>query len=191
MGMSDIELPDDWTTIPFERYICRLRSNGGTLKKKEYKENGTFPIVDQGQLLVAGFTDKTDYLFQGPYPVIVFGDHSKNVKYIDFKFAVGADGVVLLRSKDENKLYSKYFYHWLKNAPIHNLGYSRHYKLLKELEIPIPPTIEEQHRIVSRIEELTSRVEKAKQVLKEVEEEINNFTPSLLTKAFRGCVQPW
>ena len=56
---------------------------------------------------------------------------------------------------------------------------------LKEIKIPIPP-IEEQRCIVSRIEKLTSRVEKAKQVLKEVEEEINNFTPSLLTKAFRG-----
>ena len=56
---------------------------------------------------------------------------------------------------------------------------------LKEVKIPVPP-IKEQRRIVARIEELTSRVEKAKEILKEVEQEIDNFTPSLLAKAFRG-----
>ena len=56
---------------------------------------------------------------------------------------------------------------------------------LEAIEIPVPP-LEEQRRIVSRIEELTRRVEEARRILKEAEAELAAFTPSLLAKAFRG-----
>jgi type I restriction enzyme S subunit len=56
---------------------------------------------------------------------------------------------------------------------------------LKKVEIPVPP-LDEQRRIVARIEELTQRTEEARRILREVEEELISFTPALLAKAFRG-----
>jgi len=169
----------------FNKAVNRVRSTGGKLKTKQFEAKGHLPIVDQGHKLVAGYTDKTNYSFQGPYPVIVFGDHTRNVKYIDFPFAVGADGVVLLKPKDSGELYPKYFYYWLKNVPIYNLGYSRHYKLLKELKIPIP-AVKVQRRISKQLDNVYQKTVAIDKLQQQVDEELSIFTPSLLAKAFRG-----
>lgn len=184
--MNNFSIPDGWICMPFSEVVYRLQSKGGKLSTKQYQEFGSLPIVDQGQVLIAGFTDSLNFVFQGPYPVIVFGDHTRNVKYIDFKFAVGADGVVLLRSKDVDKLDIKFLYYYIKNASLHDLGYSRHFKILKNELVYFPKDIGEQRRIVARIEELTKRAEEAWQIVRKIEEELDLFTPSLLSKAFRG-----
>lgn len=184
--MSRIVHPTGWISKPFSKAATRIQTKGGKLKTKEYQESGCLPIVDQGQNLVVAYTDKRDCLFQGPYPVIVFGDHTKNVKLVDFEFAVGADGVVLLQSADENELDIRFLYYWLKYVPLHNLGYSRHFKLLKEQNITYPVNLNEQRRIVARIEQLTHRAEEARRILREAEKELISFTPALLAKAFRG-----
>ena len=56
---------------------------------------------------------------------------------------------------------------------------------LEMVEVPVPP-LDEQRRIVARIEELTKRVEEARRTIKEVDAELATFTPALLAKAFRG-----
>jgi type I restriction enzyme S subunit len=55
----------------------------------------------------------------------------------------------------------------------------------EEVEIPISP-LEEQKRIVERIEELTKRVEEAKKITRNALAEFEAFTPALLAKAFKG-----
>jgi type I restriction enzyme, S subunit len=56
---------------------------------------------------------------------------------------------------------------------------------LEEIEIPVPP-LEEQMRIVERIEEFTKRVEQAKDITRNALTELETFTPALLAKAFKG-----
>ena len=170
--MSRIVHPAGWISKPFSKAATRIQTRGGKLKTKEYQESGCLPIVDQGQNLVVAYTGKRNCLFQGPYPVIVFGDHTKNVKLVDFEFAVGADGVVLLRPADENEIDIRFLYYWLKYVPLHNLGYSRHFKLLKEQNITYPVNLNEQRRIVARIEELTRRAEEARRLRQEAVEKV-------------------
>ena len=59
------------------------------------------------------------------------------LKYIDFDFVLGADGVRILEPIDE--LNPQYLYYFLRSNPVENLGYSRHFKLLKEKMVVIPP----------------------------------------------------
>jgi len=100
--MSSLALPDGWIEKSFSAVVKRLQSEGGKLTTNDYQETGGLSVVDQGQTLVVAYCDDSKRAFQGPYPVIVFGDHTRNVKLIDFKFAVGADGVVLIRPKDDS-----------------------------------------------------------------------------------------
>ena len=79
-------------------------------------------------------------------PVVIFGDHTRAVKYVDFPFAMGADGVKVLKPKDSCD--AKYLYHFLLQAKIPSAGYSRHYKFVKDLKIPLPP-LPEQRRIAA------------------------------------------
>ncbi|MHA3683172.1 restriction endonuclease subunit S [Leucobacter sp. HY1908] len=114
------------------------------IKRSLYQKGSKFAIVDQGQSLVAGFTDDAALLLpESQY--IVFGDHTRAVKWIDFPFAVGADGTKVLLANED--LLPKFAYYALENLIIADRGYNRHWSVVREMPIPVPP-IEVQRAIV-------------------------------------------
>ena len=100
----------------------------------EYQKSGKYPIIDQGQKQIAGYTDIEEGLFTD-VPAIIFGDHTRIIKYIDTPFFIGADGVKVIKCLDKGADY-KYCYYLLKSARIPDTGYNRHYKWLKESVFP-------------------------------------------------------
>ena len=111
---------------------------------RDYKSSGSFPIVDQGQRLIAGWTDDEAGLISTHLPVVVFGDHTRAFKYVDFPFVRGADGTQVLKPKVG--LDPLFFYYACTAIELPSRGYNRHFKALKEQEIPTPP-LQEQRSI--------------------------------------------
>ena len=107
------------------------------IKKSEYLSNGIIPVVDQGQDFIGGYTNDTERSYDGQLPVIVFGDHTCTLKYVDFPFAVGADGTQLIRPTKDFDI--RYLYYALRNLPLEHFGYQRHFKYLKTSKIFCPP----------------------------------------------------
>jgi restriction endonuclease S subunit len=102
----------------------------------EYLNDGTFPIIDQGKREIVGYTNNDAAIFYD-IPAVIFGDHTKEVKFIDFPFAVGADGVKILDSYEIEKTYLKFVLESaVKKLP--DLGYSRHFSELKNIVITFP-----------------------------------------------------
>ena len=135
---------------------------GTKIKTSQYLEHGKYPIFDQGKDYIAGYTNEDEGIFQ-KVPVILFGDHTGILKYITRPCFLGADGVKLLKPKDSN-IVVKYLFYALNNVNIPDAGYSRHFKWLKEGEIPIPPK-EQQSMIVEILDELSYIVQKEKEML--------------------------
>lgn len=104
--------------------------------KSAYLEDGEIPVIDQGRDYCAGYTNDCDLQYNGPLPLTIFGDHTRIVKWVDKSFAVGADGTQLLRADD--RFDQRYFYYALKSVELEHFGYERHFKYLKEEEIPLP-----------------------------------------------------
>lgn len=147
--------------VPFGEAF--LNEPVGKLKVQEsnYLPSGTFRIVDQGKALIAGFSNEVAYLKDEP-PYILFGDHTKVVKYIDFPFIVGADGVRLYKaSKDFDPLY---LYYYLKSASLPTDGYGRHSKYLEELLIP-KYKLTDQQTIASQLKQQFAEIEKAREAI--------------------------
>ena len=140
---------------------------GRKIPTSDYQENGEHPIIDQGQNEIAGYTDETDGLFTD-VPAIIFGDHTRVVKYVDTPCFLGADGVKLLKAKNPQANH-KYLYHVLANAKIPNTGYNRHFKWLKEVNIPLPNEAEQQ-RIVEVLDRLDDLIAMRKEQLAKLDE---------------------
>ncbi|OBB07636.1 hypothetical protein A5668_13700 [Mycolicibacterium fortuitum] len=137
---------------------------------KDYKSAGSYPIVDQGQPRIAGWTDSLNAVIESPLPLIVFGDHSRTFKYVDEPFARGADGTQLLRPVDE--ITPLFFFYACRAIDLPSRGYNRHFTLLKEKEISFPRDLAVQQsiaivlqraeRAVALQDELVEMLEKTK-----------------------------
>lgn len=159
------ELPNNWVWIKFKDVFCTVSNSNAAVKLKDYLDTGKYPVIDQSSRLIGGYTNE-DLKYTGELPIIVFGDHTKNIKWIDFDFVQGADGTKLLTTLLP---FNKYYYYLLKNINLPDKGYSRHFKYLKENVFPIAP-LDEQIRIVRRIEKMLSKIEKAQQLIEEAKE---------------------
>lgn len=140
---------------------------GCKIPKEKYLPQGLYPIIDQGQGDIAGYTNNSDGLYK-EVPAVIFGDHTRIIKYVDTPFFLGADGVKLLKAKDPAANY-KYLFYALCAAKIPDTGYNRHFKWLKELDIPLPSP-DEQRRIVSILDKVTSLIALRKQQLAKLDE---------------------
>ena len=147
-----------WQTKPFEDCIEKVTYTS-KIQRKYFLDTGTFPVVSQEDAFINGYWDGEDDVFRVETPLVVFGDHTKVLKYVDFDFVLGADGVKLLPPKEF--LVPKFFYYQLQTAQLDSLGYARHYKLLKELQINYPDKAE-QHRIVALLDEAFDGIATAK-----------------------------
>ena len=151
-------MKDNWKYIPFVQSIKKIPKQPN-VKSKDYLPVGMYPIVSQESDLISGYSNDVSLLYQHDKPVVVFGDHTKNVKYVDFDFVTGADGTHILLPIEE--LDSKFYYYFLRSIKLRDLGYARHLKLLKEIDVPIPP-ISEQQRIARYLDESFAKIDALK-----------------------------
>ena len=156
---------EGWEIKKFDTCIEKV-SYPNKIKSTYYLEKGIYPIVSQDEDLISGYWNEKADVLNLNKNVVVFGDHTRILKYIDFNFVLGADGVRVLLPKDS--LNAKFLYYFLKWVNVPSLGYSRHYKLLKELFIPIPP-LPIQHQIVAELDTLSNIITKKKQQLTELD----------------------
>ena len=154
--------------IPFTDLLSDKTSGNPKTLQSEYQSKGRFPIVDQGKGLIGGYTNDPSRLCKEQLPVIIFGDHTKAVKYIDFPFCVGADGTKILKAKIDSDL--RYLFHAIGQISIPKAGYSRHYKFLKRASIHLPH-LKEQKRIASILDaaiELQKKRQRSLELLDEL-----------------------
>ena len=173
-------IPPTWKWVRLEDIIFSVPTKNYQILQSQIKQRGIYPVVSQSLKLVEGYSDDSTKLFYHNIPVLIFGDHTKCLKLINFNFIVGADGVKIL-SPYWN--YTNYLYYALSYFIINmkDRGYSRHYQFIKNKILPLPP-LEEQKRIVAKIEELEPLINQYDQAEQELST-LNDKFPEQLKKS--------
>ncbi len=180
-----LSYPASWSLLPVGEVVRNITLTEKKIPQKHYLSSGKFPVFDQGQEYVGGYTDDAAMLVECDLPVIVFGDHTRAVKLVNTAFAPGADGVKVLQPTAciLPKLLEQFVRYLVTKIP--NNGYARHYQHLAKSLLPIPP-LPEQHRIVAKIEELFSELDQGVASLKTARAQLKVYRQSLLKNAFSG-----
>lgn len=142
--------------MPLEKTISLISTTKKEEKIKNIKSYGLYPIVSQSRNLIDGYSNDSKKVISEK-PVVVFGDHTRNVKFIDFNFVPGADGIKVMQS---DKLEGKFLYYCVLYASfrIENRGYNRHFSILKKCKIPVPK-ISTQIEIIAALDLIFSKLE--------------------------------
>ena len=114
------------------------------IMRNNYLTTGAYPIIDQSQKYIAGYTNDGGAVLPND-KYVIFGDHTTCLKYFEGEFVQGADGIKILIAKDF--VVPKYLYYVMGSYKNFSVSYTRHWSKMASTKVPIPP-LKEQERIV-------------------------------------------
>jgi type I restriction enzyme S subunit len=171
-----------WAETPFEDCIEDVKYTQ-KIQRKDFLVEGKFPIVSQEAEFINGHWDKASDVFKVTTPVVIFGDHTKVLKYVDFDFVLGADGVKILQPR--SFLNPKFLFYALRSVPLKTLGYARHYRLLKEVKVSYPDK-NTQAALAQSLDLLAAETERLARIYEQKLTALETLKKSLLHQAFAG-----
>lgn len=157
------------------------------IQSRDYKAKGRFPVIDQGQEKIAGWTDEESAVIDAPLPLVIFGDHTRVFKFVDMPFARGADGTQLLRPKPG--IAPLFFFYACRAIDLPARGYNRHFTILKEKELSYPIDSDEQNAISSVLFQTEMALHKQSDILQTLQALKQSAMRELFTKGLRGEAQ--
>jgi type I restriction enzyme, S subunit len=181
--VSSTDIPAQWVKDEAGTVFKQVSTSTKKVKTKDCDDEGKYPVIDQGQLPIAGYVNDDDKVIQVESPLVIFGDHTRVIKWVQSDFVPGADGTKVL--DPIGYLYPRYFYYHLRAIELPDKGYARHFKFLKESVFFIPP-FAEQKQIAAKLDELLAQVDSIKTRLDAIPAILKRFRQSVLAAAVSG-----
>lgn len=172
-------IPEGWEVQEIGNILEKIQRKK-RIKKQDYEDGGPVPIVDQSRDFIGGSTSDLDAKHDKPLPIIVFGDHTRILKYVDFPFSCGADGTQLLYPNTD-RLPPTLFYYALKEIDLSNYAYARHFKFLKKQVLLIP-----EHNVAQSFDDLVNPIRDQIRYLRDKNNILRQTRDLLLPKLISG-----
>ena len=186
----EFELPDNWRLAHLESITKNIPSKKYQILESQVLADGRFPVISQSKAYSIGFSNEADRVYHHDRPVIIFGDHTTEVKFVEFDFVVGADGVKIFEPIDDIIVGKFLFYIFqFYSRDLSKIGgYSRHYKYIKNKPFPLPP-LAEQKRIVAKIEELLPHIDRYEHAWSKLEQFNSRFPEDMKKSLLQYAIQ--
>jgi len=174
-----------WENVPLPSCLIDHEvGKANQIPTADIQKIGRYPVVDQGQAYIAGYTDDTSRVITKGLPYVVFGDHTRCFKYVDFPFVLGADGTKVLKP-NPSLFDARFFFYAALALNIPSRGYNRHYTLLKDKSLPCPE-LDEQRQIAAVLSGLERAIERQERLVALTAELKNALAQKLFTEGTRG-----
>lgn len=180
------DIPSSWGWTKIEEISYPVWSKFNQIQSKEELKEWKFPAVSQWQSLIDGYSNDEDKVIDD-LPLVMFGDHTRNVKYIDFPFVISADWTKFFKPVLCDYRFIFYLIQYSAEN-LRNRWYARHYSLLKETRLPLPP-LEEQERIVAKLDELMPLLDEARPLEEEITKLEKDFPSKLRQSILQYAIQ--
>ena len=186
----EFELPDNWRLAHLESITKNIPSKKYQILESQVLADGRFPVISQSKAYSIGFSNEADKVYHHDRPVIIFGDHTSEVKFVEFDFVVGADGVKIFEPIDDIIVGKFLFYIFqFYSRDLSKIGgYSRHYKYIKNKPFTLPP-LAEQKRIVAKFEELLPYIDHYEQAWSKLEQFNSRFPEDMKKSLLQYAIQ--
>ncbi|RMG01191.1 MAG: hypothetical protein D6726_09990, partial [Nitrospirae bacterium] len=176
----------DWQEELFTNCILKTTiSRKNKINKSEVLPFGKYPVIDQGQSFISGYCNDDEKVIKDSLPYVIFGDHTRIFKYVDFPFVLGADGTKVIKP-NPSLFNEKFFYFACLYLDIPNRGYNRHYTILKEKKIKYPKDKNEQRKIAAVLSLVQRAIEQQERLIQVTTELKKALMKKLFTEGLRG-----
>ena len=182
--------PPGWSSKPFSELVQKIGLTEKKVKESDYLLTGKYPVIDQGQQLISGFSNDNDKALFPDRPWVIFGDHTRQVKYFEKPFIAGADGVKILTP---NSGIDSRFLYWLVQYIaylIPDKGYARHFQYVDKAIVTFPSDEHSQKVIAQKIDRLFSEIDVGFEELKKAKANLDLYKQSVLSAAIQGKLVP-
>ncbi|RMG78912.1 MAG: restriction endonuclease [Chloroflexi bacterium] len=198
---ENVKLPNGWVVEKLGN-ICHTTSGGTPSRKIPSYYSGNIPWVKSGELNNGVITKTEEYISEealknssakifpkGTLLIALYGATIGKLGILGINAATNQAVCGIFRNEALELLFIKYYLFYKRGYLISqgaggaqpNISQS----ILKNLKVVIPP-LAEQHRIVAKIEELFSSLDKAIETLKTAQQQLKTYRQAVLKWAFEG-----
>lgn len=181
--MKEDVLPEGWVKINIQKAFSQVSTTGKKVPTKDILPFGKYPVIDQGEEFISGYFNNKDKVISTNSGIVIFGDHTRNFKLVNFDFIPGGDGIKILKPNVGIDL--EFFYFQCLYLELPDKGYHRHFKYFKESNFYLPPLPEQQY-LSKKLIALLDEVAQTKQRLEAIPALLKQFRQSVLADAVSG-----
>lgn len=154
------------------------------VKSTKYNDSYKTPVLTAGKSFILGYTNETEGIYD-QLPCIIFDDFTTATQYVNFKFKVKSSAMKILHINNKVVL-PKYIYYKLQTIHVDHSTHKRYWiQQFSKIKVKIP-SLQEQERIVSKIEESLSALDNAVETLNKTKEQLAVYRQAVLKKEFSG-----
>jgi type I restriction enzyme, S subunit len=173
-----------WEICQFEDMLDYDQPTQFIVRNTNYCDQYSTPVLTAGKSFIKGYTNEEDGIFR-KLPTIIFDDFTTATKFVNFPFKVKSSAMkILVPTSDLVDL--KFVYYQMQINQVRTDTHKRFWiSVYAKREFLLPP-LNEQRRIVAKIEELFSELDKGVESLKKTRAQLKTYRQAVLKHAFEG-----
>lgn len=178
-------LNTEWKEYELGQLLSYEQPGPYIVESTDYNDKYKVPVLTAGKTFILGYTDEQNGIYKA-LPVIIFDDFTTASRYVSFPFKVKSSAMKIL-TPNTALVRPKYIYYRMQIIEFDHSTHKRYWiQQYSKIKVGIPP-LPEQERIVTRIEELFSELDKAVATLQTTKQQLAVYRQAVLKEAFEGC----